>query len=216
MSRRRTNGGEDQDGESWRLSLDNHKTWRSWETGPSQTTNRDVVGENTSSLVTSLKVTSKPPSAFGRWRTMCVQDLLVESQPSPCSLVTFFKSVSAILYSDTTQDRTCTTVWLCGQVTVLPHVWWKKIEFFFCPFSSLFDPFPGDSFPKLSFFQRKKIGKKEWLRGMSSPVTSKTNRPVPPFPKDYHRPVSEMESCRSLNLWKCVSVHSDRWPVRKE
>ena len=42
---RNTSGDEDQEAESWSSSeggtLDNHKFWRSWEKGPSQTSNRN-------------------------------------------------------------------------------------------------------------------------------------------------------------------------------
>ncbi len=51
------------------------------------------------SLLTKLKGTPKPPSTYGRWRTMCVQSLLDESKPSACWLVSFFKNASAILQS---------------------------------------------------------------------------------------------------------------------
>jgi len=49
----------------------------------------------------------------------------------------------------------------CGCTVRSPHYRTcgeKKLKFFFCPFSSLFDPFPRDSFPrtKTIFFLRKK------------------------------------------------------------
>jgi hypothetical protein len=85
---------------------------------------------------------------------------------------------------------------LSGQVTTLPHVRWKKNWNFFVPFCPSLTPFLGSpsTGPKLSSFLRKKNWQKRVIRGMSSPVTSKTSRPIPPFPKDYHREVSEMET----------------------
>ncbi len=78
-------------------SLGNHKSWRSWEKAPSQTKNREVVVLKTESFVTSLKVTPKPPSAWDRWKNMCVQTVKGASQPSACSLVPFFKSSSTVV-----------------------------------------------------------------------------------------------------------------------
>jgi hypothetical protein len=80
----------------------------------------------------------------------------------------------------------------------------KKLKFFFCPFSSRFDPFHRVSFPrtKTIFFLPKKkypCGKNSVIdnlvkQGMSSPGTSKTSRPMTPLSKDYHTAVSEMDT----------------------
>ena len=48
---------------------------------------------------------------------------------------------------------------------------------------------------------------------MSSPDTSKTSRPMPPFPKDYHRAVSEMETnnlLRSTLTYDCRTQKGDQ------
>jgi hypothetical protein len=66
--------------------------------------------------------------------------------------------VKATAFSDAAQDRTCTAraVVRSGHRTTARAV--KKIEFFFCPFSSRFDPFPRASFhrTKTIFFSAKK------------------------------------------------------------
>ncbi len=92
------NGGDDHEDESRRSSLVNHKSWRSLEKEPSQVTKRDVVVWNTGSLVTSLKVTPKPPSSCDRWWTMCDQTLIDVSHSSEF-LWSPFSRVSTILQS---------------------------------------------------------------------------------------------------------------------
>jgi hypothetical protein len=95
--------------------------------------------------------------------------------------------------SDDTQDRTTTRVV-------------KKIWKFFSPFSSLFDPFPRDSFPRtktIFFSSKKKIQ-------CSSPGTSKTSRPMSPLPKDFHRSVSEMESNNLLRSTVTDDCHMQK------
>ncbi len=77
------------------------------------------------SFVTSFKDTPKPPSVWGRWRTMCAQILLElgASQPSACCLVPFFKNVSAILrstcYCCRTQRLVVWCLCVCSRVQVL-------------------------------------------------------------------------------------------------
>ncbi len=95
-------------------------------------------------------MTTLPTVFFMTW------PFVTETEGTTCALLPPLRTLSFTVMPHRTVRAP--HVRLCGQVTTLPHVRWKKIEFFFRPFSSLFDPFPRDSFPrtKTIFFLPKK------------------------------------------------------------
>jgi hypothetical protein len=79
------------------------------------------------------------------------------------------------------------------EFSVLGHVQWKKIEFFFGPFSSLFHPLVWHSLPEAKniFFFFKK-SKHSWKK--HSEKHCKDIEMSSPCPEDYYTPVAEMDT----------------------